>query len=246
MKRMIFAIVLALAGGQAAFAQTSLPSRVFVVVNGGYQITTNDFADGAVKRENAEDGRFDTTYVVKGGPAFDVAGGGILWRRLGVGVGVSRFSVSTPSSLKATIPHPFFFNRARSVSGDVAGLKREELAVHVQARGIFPVGTRFQMMVFGGPSFFQVKQSVITDYTYDESYPYDAATFRSATTTRASASKIGFNTGGDVAVFFTRQLGVGAIVQFAGTSVDLPGALGATKDVKTGGGQAGVGLRLRF
>ena len=48
-------------------------TRGFVVVNGGYQVTTNDFADSAVKHENAEDGRLDTTYVLKGGPAFDVA-----------------------------------------------------------------------------------------------------------------------------------------------------------------------------
>ena len=239
-------LIAVLATAVAASAQTPVPTRGFLVVSGGYQLTANDFSDGATKRENAEDGRFDSTYVVKGGPAFDIAGGGVLWRQLGVGVGVSRFSVSTPSSLTAAIPHPFFFSRARSVSGDVADLKRDELAVHVQARGIFPVGTRFQVMVFGGPSFFQVKQTMVTDYTYNESYPYDAATFRAATTTRASVSKVGFNAGGDVAVFFTQQLGVGATVQFAGTSVDLPGALGAATDVKVGGVQAGAGLRLRF
>ena len=224
-------------------AQTT---RGFLSINGGYQLTTNDFADGAVKRENAEDGRLDATYVLKGGTAFDISGGGVLWRRLGVGIGVSRFSVVTPSSLRATIPHPFFFNQARSVSGDVADLKREELAVHVQARGVFPVGTRVQVMVFGGPSFFQVKQGVITDYTFNESYPYDDASFRAATTTTASVSKIGFNAGGDLAFFFTRQVGVGATVQFAGATVELPGVLGSTHEVKVGGGQAGVGLRLRF
>lgn len=121
-------VVVISAGTQAAFAQTVPVSRGFVVINGGYQLTTSDFGDGATKRENAEDGRFDTTYEVKSGAAFDIAGGGVLWRQLGVGVGVSRFSVSTPSALSATIPHPFFFNRPRSVSGDVAGLKREELA----------------------------------------------------------------------------------------------------------------------
>jgi len=230
---------------QTALAQTAT-SRGFVVLNALYQFAANDFADAATKRENAEDGRFDTTYVVKGGPAFDVAAGGVLWRRLGAGIGVSQFRISTPSSLTATIPHPFFFNRARSVSGEVGGLTREELAIHFQARGIFPVGTRFQVMVFGGPSFFQVKQSMITDYTYNESYPYDDATFRAATTTPVTVTKIGFNAGGDVAFFFTSQLGVGATVQFSGTSVDVPGALGSTSNVKAGGGQAGGGLRLRF
>lgn len=239
-------LVVISAGTQAAFAQTVPVSRGFVVVNGGYQLTTNDFGDGATKRENAEDGRFDTTYEVKTGAAFDIAGGGVLWRQLGVGVGVSRFSVSTPSALTATIPHPFFFSRPRSVSGDVTGLKREELAVHVQARGVFPLGTHVQVMVFGGPSFFRIKQDVITDYSYNESYPYDDASFNAATITTASASKAGFNAGGDVAFFFTSQLGVGATVQFARTTVDLPGGGNATQEVKAGGGQAGGGLRLRF
>ena len=242
MRIMLAIAVLGTIGVQEATAQT----RGFLSVNGGYQFTTNDFADGAVKRDNREDGRFDTIYEVKGGPAFDVAAGGVLWRRLGVGVGVSRFSVVTPSSLSATIPHPYFFNQARAVSGDVGGLKREELAVHVQARGIFPVGTRVQVMVFGGPSFFQVKQGVITDYTFNQSYPFDDASFGAGTTTTASISKIGFNAGADVAFFFTRQVGIGGTMQFAGTTVELPGALGSTQQVKVGGGQAGVELRLRF
>ena len=234
------------AGAGVASAQTAPVPRGFVVVNGGYQLTGNDFSDSAGKHENAEDGRFDTKYAVKGGATFDVAAGGIVWRRLGVGVGVSRFSVATPASLSATVPHPFFFNHPRSVNGEATGLKREEMAIHVQVRGVLPVGDRLQVMVFGGPSFFQITQGVITDFSYTDSYPYDTATFSAATTTDASGSKLGFHWGGDVAFFFTKQVGVGATVQFAGASVVLPAADGATQSVKVGGGRAGRGLRLRF
>jgi hypothetical protein len=245
--RVIAVVVLALAGAHGAAAQTTAPrSRGFVVVNGDYQFTANNFTNGAVKQQNAENGRFDTNYGVKAGPAFDVAGGGVFWRTLAVGVEVSRFSIATPASLSATIPHPFFFDRPRSISGDVAGLKREEMAVHVQARLGFPVGTRFQLTVFGGPSFFQVKQGMVTDYTYTDSYPYDVAQFSAATTTNASVSKIGFIVGGDFAFFFTKQVGVGVTVQFAGTTVVLPGAGGGTQTVNVGGTNAGGGLRLRF
>jgi hypothetical protein len=220
--------------------------RMYFSMNGGYQITANDFGANVTIRENAEDGRLVTDYVISGGPAFDVSGGGDVWRRLGVGVGVSRFSRSIPATLNASIPHPFFFNRARSISGDVRSLKREELAVHVQIRATLPVGTRLQAMAFGGPSFFQVKQGTITGYRYDESYPYDAASFRSATITDADVSKVGFNLGGDIAFFFTNQVGVGATMQFSGTTVELPGPVGSTQEAKVGGGQAGAGLRLRF
>ena len=251
MRVAMLAVVICVVGTHVTIAQEAsivepVASRGFLVINGGYQVTTNDFTNGAVKREYAEDGRFDTEYVVKGGPSFDVAVGARLWRRLGIGVGVSRFSISTPASISGTTPHPFFFDRLRSVSGEAVGLTREELAVHAQVRGVFPVGTRVQVMVFGGPSFFQVKQRVVTDFTYTDSYPYDEAQFGAATTADASVSKMGFNAGGDLAFFFTRQVGVGATMQFSGTTVELPGVLGSTHEVKVGGGQAGVGLRFRF
>lgn len=245
-RNIVLAAVFALAAVRGVAGQTLAPSRGFLVVNGGYQVTANDFSDDAVRRDNAEDGRIDTKYVVKGGPSFDFAVGGILWRGLGVGVGLSRFSVSTRATLAGTVPHPFFFNQPRSVSGEAAGLKREEQAINVQVRGVFPVGTKLQVMVFGGPSFFQVKQGVVSGFTYTDSYPYDAATFKAATTTTSSASKMGFNGGGDIAFFFARQLGVGASVQFASTTVALPAAGGADRDVKVGGVKAGGGLRVRF
>jgi|CXWL01.1.fsa_nt_gi hypothetical protein len=245
LRTIAFGIIATCWSAGLAIAQAPAP-KVFVVINGGYQFTSNDFTNGATKRENAEDGRFDTAYTVKKGPALDIAGGGTLWRRLGVGVGVSRFSVATPGAVTATIPHPFFFNRGRAVSGSAAGLKREEVAVHVQVRAIAPLGARFEAMVFGGPSFFQVKQGVVTDVTYTDAYPYDVATFRTATTNAASVSKMGFNVGGDLAFFFTRAVGLGGTVQFAGTTVELPAAGGAQVDLKVGGVKAGAGLRLRF
>jgi hypothetical protein len=221
------------------------PTRGSLRVNGGYQLTTNDFTNGATTREHAEDGRLDTTYVVKGGPSFDVAAGGILWRRLSLGAGVSRYTAPTPASIRASIPHPFFFDHHRSVSGDAAGLTREELAVHLQVGGVFPVGTRLQVMIFGGPSFFQVTQGLVTDITITNDYPYDAAQFSRATTNYAKGSQLGFNAGGDLAFFLTRHVGLGATAQLSGTTVAV--AAGATsQDVKVGGVRVSGGLRLRF
>jgi hypothetical protein len=77
---------------------------------------------------------------------------------LGVGVGITRFSKSGPASVAGKILHPFFLNQARSVEGEAAGLKREELAIHIQAMAIVPEGERLSLAVFAGPSFFNVKQ----------------------------------------------------------------------------------------
>jgi len=230
----------------SALAQSVPESKVYFAVNGGYQLTKNNFADGAVKRENAEDGRFDTAYQVEAGPSFNVAGGANLRRQFGVGVGVNRISVASSSRLSGSIPHPFFFNRPRAVSGDVSGLTRDEFALHIQARVSAPVSRRLLVTGFAGPSFFRVKQGIVTDFSYMDSYPYDVAAFRTAVTEARSASKIGFNVGADVGFFFSRQIGVGFSAQFSGATVPLKSASGGTVDVKAGGAQLGGGLRLRL
>jgi len=168
-----------------------------------------------------------------------------------VGVGVTRYSKSTPTQLNGAVPHPFFFDQDRDVSGDVGGLKREEMAIHIRGSYEFPTGNRFQVMAFGGPSFFRVKQGIVTDFTYTDAYPYDTATFATGEVVEARESKLGFNAGVDAAFFFTRQLGVGGIVQFGGATLDFASAGGGTQEVKAGGLQAGGlqaggGLRLRF
>ncbi len=233
-------------GAQTRQAAKVPTGRIFVSVNGGYQVASNDFTDSATFPENAENRQFSTEYSVKAGPAFNVSGGAIVSRHFAVGLGVTRFSRSTPTTLSGSTPHPFFFNRPRSISGAPGGVTREELAVHVQLRGVLPLNSHFQAMVFGGPSFFRVKQGMVSDFQYAASYPYDVATFSGATTNAAQVSKVGFNVGGDVECFFTRQLGVGFGLQYAATTVEVLSASGGNLDLKVGGLQAGLGLRLRF
>jgi opacity protein-like surface antigen len=249
-------VVLTLAASAVAEAQTRptprpapaarpmISGRVFISVDGMYQVGSNDFTDTATIRENAEDGRFKTDYQVKAGPAFNISGGALLWRNLAIGVGVTRFSTSTVTALDAAVPHPFFFNQPRSVMGEFEG-DRSELAVHVQVRGMIPISDRVQVTLFGGPSFFTIEQSIVSDFDYSESYPFDTATFTRAIADTQSESKIGFNVGGDVAYFFSRQVGIGVTAQYTGATVEMTVPSG-TADVKAGGGQIGGGLRLRF
>ena len=230
-----------------ASAQTAAGSpQVFLALNGSYQATSNDFSDGGVLRDSTEDGRFDAEYEVASGPTFGVSAGARVWRWVGVGGGISRFSRSTPAVLEGLVPHPFFFNRPRSVDGSIVGLDRQELALHLQVRGDLPVAERLQVTLFGGPSWFRVRQGLVRSITYTEAYPYDEALFEGATTTSEAGSALGFNVGVDTAIFFTRHSGIGVLVQYAGAKIDLPSADLGLNDVNAGGIQTGVGLRLRF
>ena len=232
--------------GTATLAQTGEPFRGFVSVNGGYQASSTDFRDSIAFTEFVEQGSIDSSYRVKAGPQLDIAGGARVWRSLGIGVGVTRFSKSGAASVAGKIPHPFFFNQARSVEGEAAGLKREELAIHIQAMAIVPGGERLSLAVFAGPSFFNVKQGLVQKLQYSQQYPYDAATFSGADTGTPSESTIGFNAGADVGYFFARNVGIGGVIRFSRASADFTSIDGETLAVDAGGVQAGAGLRLRF
>ena len=65
--------------------------------------------------------------------------------------------------ISGTVPHPFFFNRARAISGVTSGA-RQEMAVHVDAMWVVPIRPKMTLAVFGGPSFYNVKQTVVSDY----------------------------------------------------------------------------------
>ena len=147
-------------------------NRGFVSVNAVLQVASNDFSDSRTFTKNAERAVVNTDYTIKAGPAFDVSGGVIVWRSLAAGLGVTRFSRSMPTAISASVPHPFFFDQSRSITGEVSGLKREELAVHIQARAVVPVGRCVRVMVFGGPSFFTVEQALVNEVESTDSYPY--------------------------------------------------------------------------
>jgi hypothetical protein len=106
---------------------------------------------------------------------------------------------------------------------------------------LVPISPKLLLMIFGGPSQFTVRQTVVTAVGFSESFPYDEAQFTSATVSTEEESKTGFNVGADVAYYFTRNLGVGGIVRFARASVTF-----SSGEVDAGGVIVGGGVRLRF
>ena len=235
----------ALAGAVLAPAAADAQVGGYVSFNGGTQATSTTFADNIVFPEFHEDADFDTAYGVGGGAVFDAGGGVRLANGLGFGVGVSRFERIDPASIDARIPHPFFFDRPRSLSGSTPDLTRRETAVHLEIRWFAPVADAVEFSVFGGPTFFNLRQHLVTAITYEHSYPYDEASFDSASTTALNASAVGFHAGADVGFFFSEAVGVGALLRYSAASVDLPADAGAVP-VDAGGFHVGGGLRLRF
>lgn len=216
--------------------------RGYVNVSGWYQAASASFSNSVRPIDFAEPSVVETSYKTRSIPGFDAGGGVRVWRNLAVGLDVSRFSKHTGGAVSAQVPHPFFFNRPRPVSGDASGLTRDETAVHLQALWMLPLRDRWQLALAGGPSWFSVGQDLVSDVTVTQTYPYDTATFASATSTHRSHSQIGFNAGADVSYRLHPHVGLGIGVTFSHASVPLD----HTVTVDAGGAHVGGGIRFRF
>lgn len=239
-------IAAALAGPLLLPAAAGAQTGGWVSFNGATQATATTFTDNVGFIEFHEDADFDADYAVGTGAVFDGGAGVRLANGVGFGVAVSRFERLDPVSLDARIPHPFFFDRPRSLTGSEPDLTRLETGVHVEVRWFESVSDTVELAVFGGPTLFNVRQDLVTAIGYDHAYPYDEASLASATTAAASASAIGFHAGADIGFFFSETVGLGALIRYSGGSVDLPGESEGLVPVDTGGFHVGGGLRLRF
>ena len=230
--------------------------RVHVSINGAAQLTRHPFSDRFTFNVNREEGSTDTRYPVEGGPAFDAGFAVRLWRGLGGGVSVTSFMRDVDAQISARLPHPFFFNRHRELEG-TARASRSERAIHMQALYRLPLTRALTLTLSGGPSFVRVEQDVVAPgadpalvagLRYDETFPYDTVSFRSANIQQVNGSASGFHAGADVAWMFNRHVGVGGVVRYTAVSVDLdlPPNGSRRKSVDAGGALAGGGLRLAF
>ena len=235
-------------GTPAVTSQTpsSWTDRGFVSVNGTYQASSNGFTGTTTFTQYVEAGSLTASYSTVHALVLDVGGWARVSRNLAVGVAVTWLSSAGDGTVTAAIPHPFLFNTPRTVTGTVGDVARRELAFHTDVSWVVPIGRRAQVAIFGGPSFFQVKQGLVTDVSASSSYPFDTATFVGAITTDVSRSQVGFNAGVDVTALFSKYVGVGAIVRYSRASLDLPVAAGQEVTIRAGGLQIGGGVRFRF
>ena len=193
-----------------------------------------------------EDGDLRADYGVDAGAFIDLGASVRLWRQVGIGVSVSRFQTTGGAGVTARLPHPFHFEQFRTVDG-LAPTTRQETVVHLQMQVGAMVGTRLEVTLFGGPTFFDVAQTLVSDILFEETYPYDTATFSMAPTVQRSAAAVGLNAGVDLATYVTSTVGVGALIRFSRAMVDLARSDGGgALAVEAGGLHVGGGLRLRF
>jgi len=240
---------------QSPAARTPAPTRhppefldrAYVDVDGSYQSHTFSFSDTRQDAWLQETASWTADYDVNSGPSLLVGGGVRVWRQLIVRAGYSEFSDTNAALITGTVPHPFFFNQNRSISGTEGALKQREDVIDIGAAWLIPINRRLDVRAFGGPSFFQLKRDLLTDVTYRDEYPYDTAEFSGVSRTQIKDSTVGFHVGADVTYRITGVLGVGGTVRYSHATFTLTSpADAASMSIDAGGLQVGGGLRLRF
>lgn len=193
-----------------------------------------------------ESGEVDSRHSGGSGESVEASGGFWVRTRFGIGAAVSRMSLRDDAVVTARIPHPFFFDRASTVEGAATGSSREETAVNLHLLWRIRTGGKVEVALFGGPTFFDVDQDLVSAVEFDRSYPYDAATLRGVTRQQASASATGYNVGVKADLWFGRRMGVAGTVRYSRASAELPMSDGRSVSTDLGGLQTLIGLQGRF
>jgi hypothetical protein len=224
-----------------AHGQPAAPERAYVTAAADFLVAGSSFTDTIHPIEFGEPSTITTTYHSGFAPGFAIGGGVRVWRQLAVGIEVGRTSRAHDADISAQVPHPFFFNQPRSVSG-TATLDRTELGVHVLVSWIAPISRSWQLAISGGPSWINVDQDLVSDITVTQTYPYDTATFASAVTQKVSKGHAGFNAGVNALWTLSLHAALDLGARYAHASVPLT----STATTDAGGAHVTAGLRLRF
>ena len=218
--------------------------RVRILLSGGAQRSLASFHQSFTVTRNVEDEPVTSDLKVGMSGFFDAGVRIRVARRLSVGAtGFSSPGLAT-GSVDAKVPHPFYFSQPRDVTGDLSGLMRKESGVHIDLAYPLAVSGRTEVMLFGGPSYIRAEQELVTNVAYDEVYPFDKATFTSATTAVAKMGAPGFNVGVDATWRLSRATRAGALVRYSRADLTLSPASGNDVSLRAGG--LHVGGTLQF
>lgn len=236
---LIVTTVLAAAAYSEAGAQTSPApaSRGFINFNVGAQPSSRSIAKSEIRSVYGETATISSSQKIGNGSMLDFTAGYRVWHGLAVAVGFSSFSNVSDSAVVASIPHPLFFDRPATVNATQADLTHSEKGVHLQAVYFIPVTDKIDVSLAIGPSFIAVTQQLVSSVTI----PAATQTVSLTVGSEEETAK-GVNIGFDGNYLFTRNVGAGIFMRYAGGTVDLPSAPG----LKVGGLQVGVGARIRF
>jgi len=223
------------AGAQTAPAPLT---QGFLNVNAGAQPATRTFATSGSIPIYGETATFDADHHIGNGPIFDINGGWNLRPNIGIGAGYTTFKAKQDASaVHSSVPSPLFFNSPQVQTQTVPDLNHTEHAFYIQGVYFMPVTNSFDVAFSFGPAFFKAKQDLISHIDIPAGTQAAVPVIETQ-----SKSSVGVLAGADLSYLFTPRIGAGLFVRYLGATADLD----SVPDLKVGGFQGGIGLRVRF
>jgi opacity protein-like surface antigen len=245
LQRLAFATLL-VATGTAAQAQTAgaPKGRARFEIGAAFMQSpgTSSFSATQTNRENLENATFTASYNTKAAPGGSFHVQYNVTRSLGVRVGGTSVSRKSDATYSGQSPHPFFFNRPRSYSGEQKGLGFEESAFTVSAV-LHGESGKWNYALDAGAAFFTLNATIIDRPQLTDTYPFDTVIPATVTSTKKSASPKGVSVGVELGRALTDAITVYARGGYAGGSADLD-VNGTPVNVKAGGAEARLGVKF--
>jgi opacity protein-like surface antigen len=227
-------------------SSSSSESKAFVAVHFGGQAGSSSLRDVVTFTQYEETATVTTDQDYGGGVLFNLEGGYKFGARWAAGVAFTRTGGNADSRVTASIPHPQIFDAPRSATFDTADTNHSERAAHFFIAYLFPVSDAVEMRVFAGPSVINVHHDLVSAVAFTEAAPFTSVSITGTTNDEASKTVGAFHVGLGGTYAVTDRLGVDGFFRFARRTVDLPGVASGTTEIKAGGAQFGVGLRVGF
>jgi opacity protein-like surface antigen len=248
--RRLTAFVLAMAAFASQASAQALPweGRGFVNVNAGMQLMTEDATTTSTTfKLYDETGTLTTAQSMDSQALFLDIGGGIrIAGNFGFGFTYTRLSATGTADVAAEVPSPLYYDQPRTATAAVDDLEHVENGYHFQALWMLPIADTVDIILSGGPTIFSLRQGVVTSPQITEIGPPYTNVNVTVSQTIATGSRIGFNVGADLTYRFANNIGIGAMVRYAASTVSLEPEGSGPIEVKAGGFQFGGGLRIRF
>lgn len=185
-----------------------------------------------------------TEYTPSRRPGFEFAIGQEVRRNLIVSATLAATFGPGTAAVSADIPHPIFYATPRTLSGETTA-RRTETALHIEVAKVLHRSRSYTLTFGVGPSVFFVKQALLDQLEYDETYPYDTVTFTGASMTDVSASAFGAHLQVDFAKPFRRSLSWQVSGRYSYGEAKLKRSETTTR-TKAGQAQVSAGLRASF
>jgi len=245
----LIAAVLVGASQPAQAQGTPWEDRAFVNLSFGVDTGTTSISENRSFIVYGETGTLQADADYGSFSIFDIAVGARLFKNVGVAIAYHTGGTKGDGTISGTVPHPVFFDRPREFSDSFNDASRDEHATHLQIGWMAPLSDKFDVFIYGGPSFYNVSQEMVTDLGFIENGPPYTSITLQPNIQRLKTNTVGYNLGADATYFlYTRdrfRLGLGGFLRFTGATAEFD-VNGNTIETDAGGVQFAVGARLRF